>query len=97
VALLTVGTTSQTTATSKSGAAFSRANVADNSYFNEWRCRFLALRLPPPILFTLLIPLTIVFDGKGVIMNAYSEQMENFTLSFGMLKNDFAKNINKHA
>lgn len=30
-------------------------------------------------------------------MNAYSEQMENFTLSFGMLKNDFAKNINKHA
>jgi len=55
------------------------------------------LRLPPPILFTLLIPLTIVFDGKGVIMNAYSEQMENFTLSFGMLKNDFAKNINKHA
>lgn len=77
------------------GAAYGGATVADNSYFNEWRCRYLPLRLPPPILFTLLIPLTIVFVGKGVIMNAYSEQMENFTLSFGMLKNDFAKNVTK--
>jgi hypothetical protein len=73
VALLTAGSTSQTTATSTSGAAYGRVNVADNGYFNEWRCRYLPLRLPPPILFTLLIPLTIVFVGRGVTMNAYSE------------------------
>jgi hypothetical protein len=66
VALLTVGPPSQTTGIS-SGAAYDRDNVAYCSYFNEWRCRYLPLRLPPPILFTLLIPLTIVFVGKGVI------------------------------
>ena len=88
----------QTTTTSKSGAAYVRANVADtNSYFNEWRCRCLPLRLPPPILFTLLIPLTIVFVGKGVIMKACSEQMENITLSFGISKIISQRILKKHA
>jgi len=76
-------------------AAYGRANIADNSYFSERRCRYLPLWLFPPILFTLSIPLTIVFVGKSATMNAYLEQMERFTLNFGMLKNYFAKYITK--
>jgi len=92
---LTAGPMSQITFISTSGAGYVRTNVAENSYFSEWRCRYLPLRLFPPVLFTLLIPLTIVFVGKSAIINAYLEQMENFTLSFGMLKNYFSKNITK--
>jgi hypothetical protein len=97
VALLTAGPTSPTTAISTSGAANGRPNVADNSYSNEWRCRYLPLRLPAPTLFTVLIPLTIVFVGEDAKLNAYSEQMENFTLSFGMLKMTSQRILQKHA
>jgi hypothetical protein len=93
------------------GAVYGRALVANNRHFEwgclrrGQLCRqqllqrvvlpFPVVAASSPILFTLLIPLTIFFVGKDVIMNAYSEQMENVTLNFGMLKNDLAKNITK--